>query len=224
MNLANGKEKEKVKVWPEMVLRETIAALIALIILLLAAMYFQAPLEEIADPSFSMNPSKAPWYFLGLQELLVYFTPWFAGVIIPLTVILALMAIPYVDVALKTASGSKHLYVGKINTIFTAGLLLWCVLTIIGLFFRGPNWELQWLDGSLLKQNHQGVSPVWLTPLIICLYGLHLWYTKQKNSQKSANSAPWQRLIFHLVSLGGFIIMVRIIFSFLTTLSRGITG
>ena len=88
---APANKKERVQVWPHLVIRETIAAIIAVILLIGLSMLVDAPLEEIADPSFSMNPSKAPWYFLGLQELLVYFTPWVAGVIIPVFVIIGLM-------------------------------------------------------------------------------------------------------------------------------------
>ena len=101
---SNG--KERVPVWPDLVLRETIATLIAVILLMALSVYIDAPLEEIADPSFSMNPSKAPWYFLGLQELLVYFTPWIAGVAIPVIIITGLMAIPYIDVGRQDVKDS----------------------------------------------------------------------------------------------------------------------
>ncbi len=106
---ASGNKKEWVQVWPDLVLRETIATLIAVILLIGLSMLVDAPLEEIADPSFSMNPSKAPWYFLGLQELLVYFTPWIAGVAIPVFVIIGLMAIPYIDVGRQEKKGPRLL-------------------------------------------------------------------------------------------------------------------
>ena len=131
-------KKERVPVWHDLVLRETIAALIAVILLLVLSIFVNAPLEEIADPTFSMNPSKAPWYFLGLQELLVYFTPWVAGVAIPVFVIIGLMAIPYIDVGQQERQKTAvFIYEKQIRRLFSAGLCLWIVLTVVGLYFRG---------------------------------------------------------------------------------------
>jgi len=73
-------------------------ALLATIVLFVWSMAMQAPLEGIANLNVTPNPSKAPWYFVGLQELLVYFDPWIAGVVLPTAIIVGLMAIPYVDV------------------------------------------------------------------------------------------------------------------------------
>jgi hypothetical protein len=90
------------------------------------------------------SPTKAPWYFLGLQELLVYFDPWFAGVMIPAIIILGLMAIPYVDVNPEGVGKFEYSKRKLAMTFFSAGVILWFVLIIIGEFFRGPSWLWYW--------------------------------------------------------------------------------
>ena len=83
--------------WPYLVRKEFLAAIICTIILIVWSILLDAPLEELSDPTMTPNPAKAPWYFLGLQEMLVYFDPWIAGVVFPTLIIIGLMAIPYVD-------------------------------------------------------------------------------------------------------------------------------
>jgi hypothetical protein len=203
---------DKVRVWPEMVLRETIATIVAMIILLLAAMYIQAPLEEIADPSFSMNPSKAPWYFLGLQEMLVYFSPWIAGVAIPLVVVLALMVIPYIDTGRETKTGMVFQYGSGIRTAFTCGLFLWVSLTVIGLYFRGPNWAMQWPDGSPLGGEPAAPSFDWLIPLIVGGYLLWLLLLRKKEVfPRGKDISLWQRCLSHLLAMSGLVVFLKII-------------
>src|SRR5437899_1146172 len=106
------------------------------------SMALQAPLEEPANPSSSPNPSKAPWYFLGLQEMLVYFDPWLAGVVFPGLIIVGLMAIPYIDTNPK-GNGYFTLKERKweISTFLFGFLILWILLVILGTFLRGPNWN-----------------------------------------------------------------------------------
>ncbi|HEY9787526.1 MAG TPA: hypothetical protein V6D17_19215, partial [Candidatus Obscuribacterales bacterium] len=89
---------EKVFAWPGLLRIESLVALAAMIVLCVWSITIDAPLEEPANPAITPNPAKAPWYFLGLQELLVYFDPWIAGVLIPGLCIVGLMAIPYLDV------------------------------------------------------------------------------------------------------------------------------
>jgi hypothetical protein len=100
-----------------------------------------APLEEPANPTRTPNPSKAPWYFLGLQELLVYFDPWFAGVVLPSLIIIGLIVIPYVDVNPK---GNGYYCVRDrwfaISNFLFGFLGLWVIPIIIGTFLRGPGW------------------------------------------------------------------------------------
>ena len=85
---------EKVHVWPYLVRLEFLCAIIVLILLTVWSITIDAPLEEAANPAKTPNPSKAPWYFLGLQDILVYFDPWFAGVVAPVLIIVGLILIP----------------------------------------------------------------------------------------------------------------------------------
>jgi hypothetical protein len=94
-------EEELVMTVPHLVVREAIAFMVMVIVLAVLSLFFNAPLEWIANPEHTPNPAKAPWYFLGLQELLHYFPPVVAGVILPTLVILALVAIPYFRVNVK---------------------------------------------------------------------------------------------------------------------------
>ncbi|HEX6738999.1 MAG TPA: hypothetical protein VF310_12040, partial [Vicinamibacteria bacterium] len=90
-------EAEKTWVWPDLVYTELVCMVIGMIILVIWGLAFHAPIEEPANPARTPNPSKAPWYFLGLQEMLVYYDPWLAGVVFPSLIIVGLMAIPYID-------------------------------------------------------------------------------------------------------------------------------
>ncbi len=133
---------EKLFVWPNLVYTEFLCMILATIVLLIWALALQAPLEEPANPTISPNPSKAPWYFLGLQEMLVYFDPWIAGVVLPVLIIVGLMAIPYLD---KNKKGNGY-YTFKerkfaIVSFLFGFLVLWIFLIVIGTFLRGPNWN-----------------------------------------------------------------------------------
>lgn len=134
--------EEKVMVFPYLIYIEFVAALFYSILLVLWSLFLKAPLEDPANPSVSPNPSKAPWYFLGLQEMLVYYDPWIAGVLLPTMIILGLCAIPYIDNDPK-ASGF-YSYKGRRRgvIIFLFGFwILWVLLIIVGTFLRGPNWN-----------------------------------------------------------------------------------
>ena len=89
---------DKIHTWPHLVRMEFLVALFVIAALTLWAMMVDAPLEEPANPTRTPNPSKAPWYFLCLQEMLVYFDPWHAGVVLPTLIIVGLMIIPYIDI------------------------------------------------------------------------------------------------------------------------------
>jgi menaquinol-cytochrome c reductase cytochrome b/c subunit len=98
----NEKTQEKlVMSFPNLIIREVICFLLVVIVLSLVALLFNAPLEELAEPQHTPNPAKAPWYFLGLQELLHSFPPVVAGVLIPLLVVIALVIIPYFEINYK---------------------------------------------------------------------------------------------------------------------------
>ncbi len=140
-----GKEEtlpDKLHSWPYFVRVEFIAGLIMFLLLTVWSITIDAPLEEPADPSMTPNPSKAPWYFLGLQEMLVYFDPWMAGVVLPSLIIVGLMVIPYIDINPK---GNGY-YTFKerwfaITTFFFGFHVLWVVMIVIGVFLRGPGWN-----------------------------------------------------------------------------------
>jgi hypothetical protein len=136
------KEAEKTWVWPDLVYTEMLIMVIGMIVLVVWGMVFHAPIEEPANPARTPNPSKAPWYFLGLQEMLVYFDPWLAGVVFPSLIIVGLMAIPYIDVNPK-GNGYYTFKERRVEiTLFLFGfLILWVLLVLLGTFLRGPNWN-----------------------------------------------------------------------------------
>jgi hypothetical protein len=133
---------EKVLVWPDLVYTELICMVALTAVLLLWAIGLQAPLEEPASAAKTPNPSKAPWYFLGLQEMLVYYDPWMAGVVLPSLVIFGLMAIPYLDFN-KAGNGYYTIRQRQFAYLtFQFGfLVLWVTLIVMGTFLRGPNWN-----------------------------------------------------------------------------------
>lgn len=133
---------ERVYVWPDLVFIEFLSAIILMIVLIVWSVAIPAPLEEPANPMKTPNPSKAPWYFLGLQEMLVYFDPWIAGVVLPSLIITGLIVIPYCD---KNPKGVGY-YTFKerpfvITTFLFGFLVLWLMLIFMGTFLRGPNWN-----------------------------------------------------------------------------------
>src|SRR2546426_11823694 len=135
-------ESDRVWVWPDLVYTGLISLIVFSVILILWSIFLKAPLEQPANPSNTPNPSKAPWYFLGLQEMLVYFDPWLAGVVLPGLIIAGLIAIPYID---KNPKGNGYFTFVERKaeiTIFLFGfVVLWCSLIILGTFLRGPHWN-----------------------------------------------------------------------------------
>ena len=133
---------EKVLVWPDLVYTELICMVAVSAFLLVWALVLQAPLEEPASSVKTPNPSKAPWYFLGLQEMLVYFDPWYAGVVLPSMVVFGLMAMPYLDFN-KKGNGYYSIEERKFSyLVYQFGFFeLWITLIILGTFLRGPNWN-----------------------------------------------------------------------------------
>jgi menaquinol-cytochrome c reductase cytochrome b/c subunit len=126
--------------YPALVYREFIAALVVGVILTVIALVVQSPLQQQADPSMTPNPSKAPWYFLGLQEMLSRVPPITAGVAFPTLVIAGLIAMPYID-----RNPSRQPRDRKVGIIlFTAFLVFSVAFAIIGTFFRGLEWRWFW--------------------------------------------------------------------------------
>jgi hypothetical protein len=147
--LANGEwEKiraegqDKIHVWPYLTRNEFLVSIAVMVVLTVWSIVLDAPLEEPANPTRTPNPSKAPWYFLGLQEMLVYFDPWIAGVVLPTLIIVGLMAIPYID---KNPKGNGYYTWTERKlavSLFLFGfLILWLVLIFLGTFMRGPGWN-----------------------------------------------------------------------------------
>jgi len=133
---------DKVHAWPHLVRAEFICAFLATVVLIVWSIVIDAPLEEPSAPTRTPNPSKAPWYFLGLQEMLVYFDPWIAGVVLPSLIIVGLMVLPFIDINPK---GNGY-YTWKERkfavSVFCFGfLILWVLLIVVGVFMRGPGWN-----------------------------------------------------------------------------------
>jgi len=167
-------KNDDVAVFPYLVYKEFLAGLLICIGLLLWALAVDAPLLPEANPGKTENPAKAAWYFVGLQELLVYFDPWIAGVTIPTMIIVGLILIPYVDTS-RDATGrytfsARRLAIGH----FLFGFALWWVLIAIGEFVRGPNWHFYWpwQDWSVQKSTEESLwsFPWWLGLPVLCGY------------------------------------------------------
>lgn len=139
------RQDDKVNVWPHLLAAEFVSLILMTAFLVVFSTFKDAPFRELANPSLTPNPSKAPWYFLGLQELLRYFHPMIAGVTIPGLGLFGLMAVPYAD---KNPSMQPHRRKLAIM-LFTMFIMFWSVLTILGVLFRGPgyNFIYPWTTG-----------------------------------------------------------------------------
>lgn len=140
---------DRVNVWPHLLIEELIALLVLFAGMVVFATFVNAPLRELANPNLTPNPSKAPWYFLGLQELLRYFHPLVAGITIPTFILIGLAAIPYIDRNPSTKPGDRKVAI----TLFTMLFMFGATLTIIGSFFRGTgyNWVWPWAQGVFFE-------------------------------------------------------------------------
>ena len=140
---------DRVNVWPHLMAAEFVSLLVLMALLTFFSVAVDAPLRDLANFNQTPNPSKAPWYFLGLQELLRYFHPQVAGVTIPTVIIIALFAAPYIDRNPSTNPDSRKLAI----VLFSFFVLSFAVLTIIGMFFRGPgfNFIFPWQDGIFFE-------------------------------------------------------------------------
>jgi hypothetical protein len=159
-------EDDKVLVWPDLVYTELICMIVCTFILVVWGIVLKAPLEPPATTAKAPNPSKAPWYFLGLQEMLVYFDPWMAGVVLPLMIIGGLICLPYVDYNQK---GNGYFTfkqrIFAITTFMFGFDVLWVVLIVLGTFLRGPNWNFfgpfeYWDTHKVLPLNNINLSQI----------------------------------------------------------------
>ena len=133
-------DQDLVMVWPHLLVRHAVVALAVILLTLVTALLFDAPLRELANPFETPNPEKAPWYFAALQELLARFHPMIAGVLVPTAIILGLLALPYIDRNPSMTTKARKVAVAT----FTTFLVVWIILTLIGFAFRGPNWGWVW--------------------------------------------------------------------------------
>lgn len=155
---------DKVLVWPDLVYTELLAMVICTFILIIWAIVLKAPLEPPSSTSKIPNPSKAPWYFLGLQEMLVYFDPWMAGVVLPSMIVNGLIAMPYID--FNPRGNGYYTFKQRtfaMSTWMFGFLVLWVVLIVLGTFLRGPNWNFYgpfeaWNPGKNVPLNNVNLS------------------------------------------------------------------
>lgn len=141
--------QDKVHVWPHLLAIEFVAALFVLAFTVIFSIFVNAPLQELANVNQTPNPSKAPWYFLGLQELLTMFHPMVAGVTIPGMGIFLLILAPYIDRNPSNKPEDRKFAI----SLFTLFMMFWAVLVIIGSFFRGPgfNFVAPWTTGIFFE-------------------------------------------------------------------------
>jgi hypothetical protein len=142
---------DRVNVWPHLMASEMLAILAVTLVLLIVSVWINAPFRELANINQTPNPSKAPWYFLGLQELLRYFHPQIAGVTAPQWIILGLIAAPFIDRNPSTKPGDRKIAI----TLFTIFMCFFATLVSVGVLFRGPgqNWVYPWKDGLFYLRN-----------------------------------------------------------------------
>lgn len=141
--------QDKVHTWPHLLAVEFVAALLCTAFVLIFSIFVNAPLLTLANPNQTPNPSKAPWYFLGLQELLTMFHPMVAGVTIPGMGIFALILAPYTDRNPSNKPEDRKFAI----SLFTVHMMFWAVLVMIGSFFRGPgqNFVFPWDAGLFFE-------------------------------------------------------------------------
>ena len=142
---------EKVLCYPNMIFHELVLCMATVVFIWIWSVLMNAPLEEAANGNLTPNPSRAPWYFLGLQELLVYFDPWIAGVLLPQFIVQGLIILPYIDT--NPEQQGYYSYKGRQLEfwVMSIGFIMWFLLILVGSTMRGPSWQLympweSWLD------------------------------------------------------------------------------
>jgi len=200
----------EIHVWPYLVRIEFLVTVIVTVILFVWSITLNAPLEEPANPNLTMNPSKAPWYFLGLQEMLVYFDPWIAGVVMPSIIMVGLMVFPYVD-ANPLGNGYYTLKQRRFAVgMFAWGFLMWISLIFIGTFIRGPGWiwfwpGQTWDHNAVVFDKNVDLHDMIATSRIGKF--LHLGFL---------SSNPW-KFLFGLIVVSGFYLVGALFFHWLMT-------
>ena len=242
---ASDGEADRTWVWPDLVYTELLCMIIGTIVLVLWGIAFHAPIEEPANPARTPNPSKAPWYFLGLQEMLVYYDPWLAGVVFPSLIIVGLMAIPYIDTNPK--GNGYYTYAERkveINLFLFGFLILWVLLVILGTFLRGPNWNFfgpyeywdlhklealvnvnlsEYLWVKLLKRDYTGMNMIvreFPGILIVLFYVLVLPGLLARWGLKKyyVKMGPWRYAIFVMLLLSMMALPIKMLLRWLLNL------
>jgi hypothetical protein len=177
-------EDDKVLVWPDLVYTELIAMVVVTFALVVWAILLKAPLEPPASPARIPNPSKAPWYFLGLQEMLVYYDPWMAGVVLPSMIIVGLMAMPFIDY--NTRGNGYFTFEQRKFALamwMYGFLVMWVTLIVLGTFLRGPNWNFfgpfeAWDPHKNVPLNNRNLSEIFWMMLGRSMEGMP-WYERE---------------------------------------------
>src|SRR3989440_5471378 len=211
--------QKDVHVWPFLLRIEFLAAIIVTIILMVWSITLNAPLEEPSNPTLTMNPAKAPWYFLGLQEMLVYFDPWIAGVIMPSLIIVGLMVVPYIDA--NPLGNGYYTYKQRKFAIWTfifGFIVLWVSMIVIGTLIRGPGWMwfwpgMTWDHNRLIFEINRDLPDIFgiknsllknlFGAVVIGVYGLLAWI----GIHKLIVSTPLSRKIYARMSLLQYVTM-----------------
>jgi hypothetical protein len=224
----NPKWEREVHTWPYLMRIELLSAILVTALLMVWSITLNAPLEEPSNPNVTMNPAKAPWYFLGLQEMLVYFDPWIAGVVMPTLIIVGLMVIPYIDE--NPLGNGYYTYKQRKFAIwtFTAGFIgLWVAMIVIGTFIRGPGWMWFWpgqtwdasrvdfmvnrnldqvfgINGSIMR-HFPGVTPEYAPILARIIFGIFplgiFFIVASYLMYRLMTLTPFARKIFQRMSL-----------------------
>ncbi|MGB9333806.1 MAG: hypothetical protein WCB14_02260 [Candidatus Acidiferrales bacterium] len=212
------KWEREVHTWPYLMRMEFLVAIIITIILMVWSLTLNAPLEEPSNPNVTMNPAKAPWYFLGLQEMLVYFDPWIAGVVMPTLIIVGLMAVPYIDT--NPLGNGYYTYRQRRFAIWTflVGFIgLWVVMIVIGTFIRGPGWMWFWpgqtwdaerVDYAVNRNLDEvfGINGSWLVHLL--------------PASMAPMAAIWARVIFGIFPLAIFAVLAGLLIHKICTMTE----
>jgi hypothetical protein len=199
------KWEREVHTWPYLMRIEFLVAIIVTVILMVWSLTLNAPLEEPSNPNVTMNPAKAPWYFLGLQEMLVYFDPWIAGVVMPTLIIVGLMAVPYIDT--NPLGNGYYTYKQRRFAIWTflGGFIgLWIVMIVIGTFIRGPGWMWFW-PGQTWDAERVDYAVNRNLDEVFRINGS--WLVHILPASAAANAAIWARVIFGIFPLIIFFIV-----------------
>jgi hypothetical protein len=213
---------EKVLCYPNMIFHELVVALATVVVIWIWSLMMNAPLEEAANGNLTPNPSRAPWYFLGLQEMLVYFDPWIAGVLLPQFIVQGLIILPYVDT--NPAQQGYYSYKGRELEFWTLsiGFIMWFVLITVGSTMRGPSWQLYMPWESWLEHKPDAAPtwnfPTWAGAMAILGYfgvGMGLPMKLFPDWAKEKGFIRYQLIVMHLLVMGAvpIKIVLRLVFN-----------